>query len=185
MMHVHGTKFSMTGLRRLLGNLEPLGALRMTAAAVSSGVLAIPPRSLLVIAYDIAGYSAADIASWRFNADAGSNYQTRYITAAIASTTLTNAATLTTTLMRLAGTSIVAARSGICVITNVAGRIKIMSNHVMDTTAAVGTEPALNITGGGSWFNTTAQINSIEMRTAGGANTLTAGTGFAVFGKNF
>jgi hypothetical protein len=32
--------------------------------------------------------------------------------------------------------------------------------------------------------NTTAQITSIELRTAGGTITMPVGTGFAVFGRN-
>jgi len=38
--------------------------------------------------------------------------------------------------------------------------------------------------GGGEWVNTSAQITSIEMRTAGGSVTMPAGTGFTVFGCN-
>jgi len=52
-----------------------------------------------------------------------------------------------------------------------------------DNITGVGTETVFECAGGGTWFNTTAQITDIEMTTAGG-NTLPAGSGFAVFGLN-
>lgn len=182
--HFHRAKHSLSGLRILGGKLEVLNSTNLLAAAVTTGVIPCSPRNMLVLPYRIQGYSAGDIASWRFNADAGNTYQTRYATVAVATVTFTNVATLTTSLLRLAGSSITGARSGISVISNVAGQNKVCANFVMDAGAAVGTEPILNLCGGGTWFNTAAQINNVEMRTAGGVNTLTAGTGFAILGMD-
>jgi hypothetical protein len=184
MISIFGPKFSKIAPQLFGGDLEVLNSTRLTAAAVTTGVIPIAPRTLLVIPYIIQGYSGADIASWRFNADAGNNYQTRYTTQAAASVTLTNVFTGTTSLLRLAGLAITGMRTGVSVISNILGQNKVCANFVFDAGAAVGTEPVLEHCGGGAWFNTTAQINSVEMRTAGGALTLTAGTGFVVLGKN-
>jgi hypothetical protein len=164
-------------------DMERLGSLRLTASAVTTGVLTIPPREQLYLLINIAGYSGGDIASLRFNGDAGANYWTRHITWATGGTTATDVPTAAATLIRLAGNAVTQGRAVSCSITNIATVSKYVGiSHLQTGTnsTAVG---VLNI-GGGEWFNTTAQITSIEMRTAGGSITMPAGTGFTVYGSN-
>jgi hypothetical protein len=163
--------------------MEFLGSLRLSAAAVTTGVLTIAPREKLFVDINIAGYSGGDIASLRFNGDAGANYWSRHITWATAGTTATDVPNAAATLIRLAGNAVTQGRSVTCSISNVATVSKYVGiSHLQTGTnsTAVG---VLNI-GGGEWFNTTAQITSIELRTAGGSITMPAGTGFTVYGSN-
>jgi hypothetical protein len=163
--------------------MEFLGSLRLSAAAVTTGVLTIAPREKLFVDINIAGYSGGDIASLRFNGDAGANYWSRHITWATAGTTATDVPNAAATLIRLGGNAVTQGRSVTCSISNVATVSKYVGiSHLQTGTnsTAVG---VLNI-GGGEWFNTTAQITSIEMRTAGGSITMPTGTGFSVYGSN-
>src|ERR1044071_3870511 len=144
---------------------EYLGGFKFPGSQASSGRITIVPRDCIWVCFVVTGYGGSDIVSLRFHGDTGDNYQTRYITAAIASTTLTNVATLTTGFLRLAGVSLATRRSGLVQIANIAAANKVCSVNVMDDTSAVGTEPVAEIAGGGTWFNTTAQITDIEMTT--------------------
>ena len=164
--------------------LEVLGSIRLGSSAVSTGVLTIPAREYLFLIINIAGYSGGDIASLRFNGDSGANYWDRHITYAAGTTTATNVQNLSTTLIRLAGNNTTQGRVVTASIMNLSNVTKAVGiSHLQTLTGAAGTGGVLNI-GGGEWANTSAQITSIEMRTAGGSITMPAGTGFKVFGAN-
>lgn len=178
-----------------LGALSPvgfefLGSLRMPAAGVSTGVLQIPPRERLMILCNIAGYSGNDIASLRFNGDAGANYNWRYITTAAVPATQgaaqqMNAAwsAAAATLLQLAGVGVTQGRTVTVDVMNILNIPKACA--VTDYTfSGVAATPGSLIYGGGEWVNTTAQITSVEMRTAGGSITMPAGTSIACFGLN-
>lgn len=165
-------------------DMEKLGSIRLSASAVTTGVLTIPAREQLYLLINIAGYSGGDIASLRFNGDTGANYWSRHITSAAAGVTLVNNESVSQTLLRLAGNTSTQGRSVSCSILNLATVSKAVGiSHIQTNTGAAGTAGLLNF-GGGEWVNTSAQITSIEMRTAGGSITMPAGTGFTVFGCN-
>lgn len=166
------------------GALDYLGGGRFPSTALTSGIISIAPRDLLIIPYTITGYGGSDIASFRFNGDSGNNYQTSFVSATAAAPPVpSNVFTGTTNFLRLAGVALTTAREGLCIISNILAANKVAKLAVFDIGAAVGTQSVHELGGGGGWFNTTQQITSIEMLCAGGA-TLTAGTGFSVFGVN-
>lgn len=173
----------------IANDMEFLGSLRLSSAAVSTGVLSIPARERLTVHCNVAGYSGTDIASLRFNGDTGTNYWDRHIVwnaAATAATIPTGGATaqnLSTTLIRLAGNGVTTAQMVVVDIINILGVSKAVCMTVQTASGAAGTGGVLDI-GGGEWVNTTAQITSVEMRTAGGTITMPAGTSISVFGIN-
>lgn len=168
------------------GALDYLGGGKVASALSTTGIITVEPRDLLVVPFSITGYGGGgDIASLRFNNDSGNNYQSSYISGtAAAPPVLSNVFTGTTSLLRLAGVSLTTGREGVVILSNQTATNKVAKIAVFDIGAAAGTQSVHEIAGGGGWFNTTAQITSIEMLTAGG-QTLTAGTGFSVFGFNF
>jgi hypothetical protein len=167
-------------------DMERLGSIRLSSSAVTTGVLTIPAREQLFLLINIAGYSGSDIASLRFNGDTGSNYWSRHLTWAASTVTATDNVNISQSLLRLAGNTTTQGRSVSCSIMNLATVSKAVGiSHIQTNTGSAGTTGGglLNI-GGGEWVNTSAQITSIEMRTAGGSITMPAGTGFTVFGCN-
>lgn len=165
-------------------DLEYLGGLVLTANAVSTGVLPIKPRDELLILVSVSGYSGADIASFRFNGDAGTNYWSRYINSVAGGVVLTNNQNVSQTLARIFAVGVTTDRSAIVKIINRSADSKIACVCGITSTGAAATAGAIEF-GGFEWVNTAAQITSIEMRTAGGVNTLTARSGFMVFGRNY
>jgi hypothetical protein len=166
-------------------DFERLGSIRLSSSAVTTGVLTIPAREQLFLLINITGYSGGgDIASLRFNGDTGTNYWDRHLICAQGATTFTNAQNASTTLIRLAAAATTQARSVTVAIMNLASVSKSVGiSHVQTNTGAAATVGGLDV-GGGEWVNTSAQITSIEMRTAGGSVTMPAGTGFTVYGSN-
>jgi hypothetical protein len=164
--------------------MEFLGSTRMSASAVGTAVVTIPAREQLLVICNIAGYSGGDIASLRFNGDTGANYWSRHLTCAPGATTLTDNPTASATLFRLAGNAVTQGRSVSCSIMNLATISKSIGiGHLQTNTGAAATIGTLDW-GGGEWVNTTAQITSVQMLTAGGTITMPAGTGFSVYGVN-
>ncbi len=164
------------------GNWVDLGGLELTGNAVTTGVLTIPAYDILRVSVRVTGYSGSDITSLRFNADAGANYWSRYISSAAGGVTLVNTASVSQALARLFALGTTLQRSAIVLITNNAATSKVGIVSGQTSTGAAGTSGVLEF-GGFEWVNTSAQITSIEMRTAGGSVTMPAGTGFAVEGR--
>lgn len=165
-------------------DLEFLGSTRLAGAAVSTGALTIAARDELLVKVIVTGYSGADIASLRFNGDAGANYNSRYIHSVAGGVVLTNNQNVSQTLMRLFAIGVTTARSAWLAINNRLATAKGVQVNPFSPSGAAGTAPGVEF-GGGEWVNTAAQITSIEMRTAGGANTLSAGSGLMVWGRNY
>jgi hypothetical protein len=163
--------------------MEFLGSLRLSGSAVTTGVLTIAPREQLLILCNIAGYSGGDIASLRFNGDTAANYWDRHLSSQKTTTTWTNTETASTTLIRLAANGVTQGRTVQVSIMNIANVSKPVSMTVCTLTGAPATVGLIDI-GWGEWVNTSAQITSVEMRTAGGSITMPAGTGFTVYGVN-
>jgi hypothetical protein len=161
---------------------EFLGSTKLTVQAASTAVVAFPARDLLMVVVDVTGYSGADVASLRFNGDSGANYWWRHLQSAAAATTFTNSQGLSAPRCQLAGTAVVQGRSVQVFITNFRTVSKAAIIRTQNNTNAAATGGILTL-GGCEWVNTTAQITSIQMLNAG-ANQLTVGSGFAVFGKN-
>jgi hypothetical protein len=163
--------------------LDYLGGAKLIAPAVTTGAVQIPLRDMLYILVRIVGYSGGDIASFRFNGDAGANYWSRYISSVAGGVALVNNQNLSQTLARLFALTTTLSRSAMVSISNRSGTSKVGNVNAQTGTGAAGTAGILEF-GGFEWVNTTAQITSVEMRTAGGAVTMNTDTGFMVFGKN-
>jgi hypothetical protein len=167
----------------IFGGMEDIGSIRMSASGVSTGVLTIPAREQLMLIVNIAGYSGGDIASLRFNGDSGTTYWDRHISWAAGGTTAANTQTPSTTLIRLAANGVTQGRTVMVGIMNLANVSKPVTIQCCTLTGAAATVGLMDV-GIGEWVNTSAQITSIEMRTAGGSITMPAGTGFTVYGSN-
>lgn len=162
-----------------------LGSTVLAASAVATSVVTIQSRDLLLIVVRVTGYSGAgDIASLRFNGDSGTNYWSKPASSAAATTAITTPASTTgANLARLFAAATTQGRSANVSITN------FTTTHKLGTVS--GCTGSTGPTAGGTleanafgWTNTTAQITTIELRTAGGSVTMAAGTGFAVFGRD-
>jgi hypothetical protein len=160
-----------------------LGSIKLASANVSTGVLTIAARDILLVQSRVTGYSGGDIASLRFNGDSGANYWSRHQSIATAGTTHTDAPQASATLARLHPLTSTLQRSSLHSITNNLSTSKLGTVLAATSTGSAATVGILEF-GAFEWVNTSAQITSIEMRTAGGSITLSAGTGFAVFGLN-
>jgi len=161
---------------------EYLGGLDCDAPAASTGVLEIPARDFIVIQFLVAGLSAADFAALRFNADAGTNYWSRYLSSQAGGAGMANVQHLSQTCARLhpvAGTGRV---SGSVAIANSAQGSKGGQVSAQVLTGAAGTAGLLQL-GGFEWVNTTQQITKVELRSVG-SGLLAAESGFQVFGKD-
>lgn len=159
-----------------------LGAYEFASSAATSAVVPIAIRDLLLVQVHVTGYGGSDIASLRFNGDTGTNYTTRYISAAAGGTTLANNQNVSQTMARLFALGVTIQRSAVIGITNRAAQPKLGAVNGMTSVTSAATGLQIEF-GGFQWQNTTAQITSIQMLTPGG-QTLSAGTCFAVFGKN-
>lgn len=164
--------------------LDYLGSTSCAANCQTTATLTFPARDFLIIYIRIASYQGSDIGSLRFNGDSGTNYWDRHITVATGGTTLTDVPTASTTLIRLAGNAVAQGRTVEVHCMNQLAKSKPCQITVQTLTGAAGTVGIMDF-GGGEWVNTTAQITSLAMLTAGGSITMGSGTGFAVFGKNF
>ena len=162
---------------------EFLASTVLTSAAQTTGAISFDARDLLLVQVRVTGYSGSDIASFRFNTDTGANYWSRYISAATGAVTLTNAQNTSQSLARLFAAGTTLQRSALVNITNNAGTSKVGRVEGQTSSGAAATAPVIEW-GGFEWINTSAQITSITMLTAGGSITLGIGSGFAVFGKN-
>lgn len=153
-----------------------------SSQSCSSGcTVTIPARDVLMIVARIAGYGGSDIASIQFNADAGAHYWDRHVTFAAGTTTATNVQTLSTTLIRLAGNAVTTGRIVEMTCSNLSGVDKSCEIHTQTGTNSAGTAGLLDI-GGAEWASST-QVTSVKLTTAGG-QTLSAGSGIAIFGRN-
>lgn len=163
---------------------EFLGSKFLGSAAVTTGALTIPARDFLFLMPRVMGYSGGgDIASLRFNADSGANYWSRYLSSAAGATTFSNNVNVSQALARMFATTTTLQRSALIGIINNAATSKVGNVSAQTSTGAAATSGIIE-TGGFEWINTTAQITSIEMLTSGGAVTMAAGSGFAVWGRN-
>lgn len=165
------------------GGYDFLGSTVFTSSRQSSDVVAIPARDILQIQVRVTGYSGGDIASLRFNGDTAANYWSRYISWASGGTTATNAQNASQTLARLFAQTTTMQRSATIGLTNYQSTSKVGNVSAQTSSNSASTIPVTEF-GGFEWNNTTAQITSIQLLTAGGSITMPAGTGFAVFGRN-
>jgi hypothetical protein len=167
-----------------LPGMERLNSTKLTIAAANTSVLTIPARDILVVIPRVTGYGGADIASLRFNGDTGANYWSKPSSAAAATTAMTvAAASVSQAVARMFSATTTLGRSGCIIITNNATTEKIGSVSGATGSGAAATGGTLEENAFG-WVNTSAQITTIQMLTAGG-QTLLAGSGFIVFGANF
>jgi hypothetical protein len=183
------------GLGPVLG-LQRIGGTKLASAAVTTGAITVPPVDIIFLVCSITNYSGADVASLRFNGDSGANYAYKHLDSVTDSTTVYTAATATmSTISNVSGTgdtsiplgALTAQKPRIvhCWIQN---QLAVAKPLAFQTATGVGSVTIGSVgfpdVGYAEWINTTAQITSIEMRTRGGSITLSAGSGFAVFGLN-
>lgn len=165
-----------------------LGSTVLTASAQTTASVAwTGSYDLLLVQVTVTSYSGSDIASLRFNGDAGTatTYSTRYLSSAAAATTFaTNSSNQSASLARLFSQGTTLGRSALVAISNssTAGVFKYgaVSSSWVGAGATAATAPPIDI---GNFFYTGNQITSMLLLTAGGTVTMGAGTGFAVFGR--
>ena len=187
--YVDGIGFTVstsTGSPRVVnsggGDFEFLGSTVLASSATSTAIVPIAARGLLMVQSIITGYGGSDIASLRFNSDSGANYWSRYLASAAGGVVWTNNVSVSATLARMFALGVTTGRSSNMSISNRLASSKCGAVSALTGTGSASTGDGVEI-GGFEWINTTAQITTIQMLTAGGA-TLTTGSGFAVWGKN-
>jgi hypothetical protein len=155
---------------------------RFASAAATSGAVTCAAAQVFYCLVNVTGYGGSDVVSFRFNADTtATNYHARWILFSNAATPVVTSANFTTGgNIQLGPTTITTGRSILLGCSNDATHRKICSIQEQEEATAQATFAQMS-TGYGEWFNTTAQITSIEMRTNGG-QTLTAGSGFVCYG---
>jgi hypothetical protein len=155
---------------------------RFASAAATSGAVTCTAAQVFYCLVNVTGYGGGDVVSFRFNGDAtATNYHARWIIFSNATTPVVSSTNFTTGgNIQLGPTSITTGRSILLGCSNDATHRKICSIQEQEEATAQTTFAQMS-TGYGEWFNTTAQITSIEMRTNGG-QTLTAGSGFVCYG---
>lgn len=158
------------------------GALTVAATTLASPTFA--GRDELWIVVRVPSMSGADIPALRFNADSGTNYWSRYITAAASTTTLTNVPTASATMAKLSGISVAGSRNVDVVVANRSAGNKIATVVSATGSGVAATIPVVDISGAFEWINTTAQITAVTLLSAGGSQTMSAGTGMAIFGRD-
>lgn len=178
-------------LEQQFNSWQVLGTTVLGSAASSTSIITIPARDLIRITVIITGYgSGGDIASLRFGGtagavDSGNNYATAHgeWNAANKGNQDTLGENNSTSFLRLSPTSTNNGRQVTVNITNPTSTRKIVSIVTSTEQGSASTTPRRTTTGNGLWSNTTQQIISVQLITAGGAN-LNAGTGFVIEGIN-
>lgn len=158
-----------------------LGSYKFASSAASSTAITIEAREMLVIQFNVTGYGGTDIASFRFNGDSGTTYNTSFITwSTAAPTTPTN--TLSTNMIRSGANGVTNQRSGQLTVYNYNGTAHLVTIQSL-TQSAAATAPVSSF-GTGNWNSAaSAQITSVQMLCPGG-QTLNTGTSFIVWGQN-
>lgn len=159
-----------------------LNSAELAVAAATLGVLTVPARDELLLLICVNGYSSGDIASLRFNGDTGANYSSRYLSSVAGGVVWVSNQNVSQTLARMFALTTTSGRHAIVGIKNKLNAAKIgnVSGQTGVTSAATGLQLEI---GGFQWQNTTAQITSVEMRTAGGQN-MTAGSSIVILGRD-
>ncbi|MGH3540897.1 MAG: hypothetical protein ACRDTO_00755 [Mycobacterium sp.] len=162
------------------------GFFKFGSAAVSSGAITVPVYDELMIVARVVSLSAADIPALRFNADTGSNYRSRYIVQnATSGTTLTNVPTASTSVANLSGVSDAGARAITAVANNKTSLSKLGVVFGALGSGSASVQPKIDLAGHFEWVNTTAQMTSVELRSAGGSATFAIDSSVLILGRNF
>lgn len=132
-------------------------------------------------------YGSSDTISIRFGTsstavDSGNNYNYRWCTQAAGGTTFANrdsTADSNNSLIKMAAQDTTLSREITFSISNTSNKVKQMQLQAATETAGTSTLPSLDF-GQGQWFNTTGQIASFQVLTAGGS---TFGGSIAFYGS--
>lgn len=171
-------------------SFQILGFTKLSGAATTTSIISIAPMDIIRITVTVTGYGGNDIASLRFGGtagavDSGNNYATAF--GEWNSGQNGNQSTLsennTTSLLRLATSQVSTGRHVIVSMNNQTSNRKIATIIHSTEFGGANTTPRRETLGNGIWANTTQQIISVQLLTAGG-NTLSAGSGFVVEGAN-
>lgn len=167
------------------GGWKLAGFWKAGSALQTSGAITVTAFDELMIVARIVSLSAADIPALQFNSDTANNYRSRYlVNNATSGTTLTDVPTATTNMARLSGLSVSGSRILVAYINNLSSAAKVGTVTSTLGTGSVSTQHQVDLAGGFEWVNTTAQITSVTMLTAGGTATMAASSGFQVFGRD-
>jgi hypothetical protein len=152
------------------------------STAATSGAVTCTAAQMFYCLVNVAGYGGADMVSFRFNADStAADYHARWINFSNATTPVVSSVNFTTGgNIQMGPTAITAGRSILLACSNLATKRKICTIQEQEEATSQTTFSQLSM-GYGEWFNTAAQITSIEMKTNGG-QTLLAGSGFVCYG---
>jgi hypothetical protein len=159
-----------------------LGSVKLLTTAATSSVLTFAAYDELTVQILITAYGGSDVASLRFNGDTGTNYWTRYITCNAGAVVLADVPNPADTMIQ-SGAPTANGRSVEMVITNPLAKSKVITVSTQFGNGNTTVSGQINLGGVGEWINTTAQITSMQMLTKAG-NTMGAGSGFVVFGRN-
>lgn len=165
--------------------MDYLGGTELAAQAATSATVTIAARETLRIHAYVAGYaSGGGIFGLRFNGDSGTRYLHRNQPYPTTTGTAwgTAVSTASTTGILLANAAIGGGRYCVMEISN----FGTTAHPCFWTTINIGTAATngIKIDGQGIWVSATAtQITSVQMYVSGGD--LLAGSGFAIFGKNY
>lgn len=163
------------------------GSYQFASVLASSGTISIPLFDELMIVVRIISMSAStDVPSLRFNADAGANYRSRFtVINATSGVALTDVPIGSADHAELSGLGSNLSRV-IQVIINNAVAVSKLGLVVGSIGAGIASShPKIDVAGNIEWINTTAQINSVELRSNVGVVTFGVGSGIFIFGRNF
>ncbi|MFN0006764.1 MAG: DNRLRE domain-containing protein [Planctomycetota bacterium] len=152
-----------------------LGSASLGANAANLTVSGLAPKRRLLIEARIAGYSVADVAMIRFNADTGSNYSfvRQDNNSAVTSGTFQSG-------IRVAQLAATGPRHLTALVRNVVNQAKVVILEGASGSESAATVPRINHVRG-VWGNTSVQINSVTLNSA---NILLAGTEISVWGSD-
>jgi hypothetical protein len=167
-------------IRQMIGAFGFLGSttLGSNAANVSVTLPTGSWKNLLLIC-QLKGYAATGIAGWQFNADTGTNYSDKIAI----SSSVTNTSGASRASIRVATTSITAARSLVWAFVRkqASGQVAAVWGGANSDTESAATVPVL-YSYAGIWANTSALISSVQL-TGNGVNLL-SGTDLMVYGTD-
>lgn len=175
---------------RAAWGIDYLGSTVLLAGAPQTSIVTVAARDFLWTYHRVSGYGASpnpagDIASVMFGGasgiDSGPNYWSRH--AEFDNGIWQDTPFTAVSLIRLAASNSQKSRNVFCTINNRVNSTKTVNIKNQTGSGNASIVGALNL-GGGEWVNTTDQILNIQMVTASG-NNMGAGSGFAVFGRNF
>ena len=187
------TSIDPSGVRIVRNDLSPeaqgfqrLGGIKTAEAVASLGPLYFDAKDILMVQGWCTTLSSGDTIGFQFNSDASAAYSFAplYADPVTTSNVFTGSAAVSQPMLELhndAGTT--QTRFFFVTIANRVGMPKMAGWRMAKSTGSAATVGGL-YAGVGQYYNLTANISSMTLRTATGTVTMGAGSGFSVFGKD-